>query len=107
MSPGGLEQVDCVLSANIARENDDRVLCCELCDNMSFTSLNNKRSHFSGRLHRQALIEQLHQMLASSNNTVPQVSDSPSVLQAEQRVEESRDITEQLRHVATQHKGKR
>ena len=60
LATGGVcsEDVDGLLSRALATENDDNQLMCNVCK-ISFTSLHNKRCHYSGRLHTQTLVELL------------------------------------------------
>ena len=97
-SAEGLNQVDSLLNDSLAAENNDKVLFCQVCE-LSFTSLNNKRCHYDGRLHRQALLKQLHQAVATHNSR-----EDSSTGSLEQRPC-SGDITEQLSHMGKKYKG--
>ena len=116
MSDVDLEEIDSVLTASSVLESNDQALHCQICQ-ISFTSLNNKRSHFSGRLHRQSLIEHLHSKLASSTNTAQSLINTSLAnvvgpantdhvgFQGEKSCDECFDLIEQIRDVAMHRKG--
>ncbi|XP_064406528.1 uncharacterized protein LOC135351459 [Halichondria panicea] len=62
-----VEDVDRILSQTLAIENNDSLLLCDLCK-LTFTSLHNKRCHYSGRLHTAALVETLQPQPSSGRN---------------------------------------
>ena len=62
-----MEKADSLISESFTGECDDSVLVCRTCQ-LNFTSLYNKQSHFSGKLHLQSLLEHLHQLLKESNS---------------------------------------
>lgn len=110
-----LEEVEGVLRESTSLEYDNKTLCCPICQ-LSFSSLNNKQSHFSGRLHRQSLVEYIHKKLSSSRdaaqlhiNKHSESCDSVAIASRDEESEESSgngdDILEQVRLVATKHKG--
>ena len=108
-----LEEVEGILTASTILENDDQALHCQICQ-ISFSSLNNKLSHFSGRSHRQSVIEHLHNKLALSTNTPSQthnrdMTDRAGGKDCQEECEgnemECSDVAEQLSHVAMQLKG--
>ena len=55
-----LKQLNRFLSQVSATERDDNVLVCDVC-NISFTSLHNKRCHYSGKMHMQTLLKNVQQ----------------------------------------------
>ena len=91
------------MDANTAAENNNHVVSCSICQ-LSFTSLNNKRSHYGGRLHLLALIERLHHVVGSTDTPANQQNQT---VHCEQAVSShmSRDVSEQLGQVAMQHAG--
>ncbi len=60
------EHVDRMLSQTLAIESNDSLLLCELCK-LTFTSLHNKRCHYSGRLHTAALLDTLQPPVRDDN----------------------------------------
>ena len=112
MSAVDLSEVESVLTASTILENDDEALHCQVCQ-ISFTSLNNKLSHFTGRTHRQAVIEQLHGKLALRNKATQLVSTANSTGNTDGQDKEERegsdmddpDLVNQLTHAAMLHKG--
>ncbi len=61
------EDVDKLLSQTLAAENNDSLLLCELCK-LTFTSLHNKRCHYTGRQHTQTLLETLRSWPAAKQD---------------------------------------
>lgn len=93
--------MDSLLNDSLAAENDDHLLVCQVCQ-LSFTSLQNKRSHFGGRLHRQALIKQLHQTLTVNEDAA---DTTPERRKERPSTDTNTDITEQLSHTGMQYTG--
>ncbi len=52
-----------------AGENDDSILVCRLCQ-LQFSSLYNKQSHYSGKLHLQTVIQNLDQLVEDSQQSI-------------------------------------
>ena len=112
MSAIDLSEVESVLTASTILENDDEALHCQVCQ-ISFTSLNNKLSHFTGRTHRQAVIEQLHSKLALRNKATRVVSTANSTGNTDGQDKEEREgsdmddpgLVNQLTRAAMLHKG--
>ena len=96
-----LKEVDSLLNDSLTAENDDHLLVCQVCQ-LSFTSLQNKRSHFGGRLHRQALIKQLHQIVSVNDVTVNTVARGHAQRSS---ADTNKGVTEQLSHAGMQYSG--
>ena len=66
-----MEMLDSLLSQSFENESNDDILFCQLCQ-ITFTSLHNKRSHYSGRIHTDTLLQQLNKLLGyrSAKTTV-------------------------------------
>ena len=57
-------------------ESDDRVLACHICQ-LKFTSLHNKQSHYSGKLHLQTVIQNLDQLMQDKSRNDQSVDCLP------------------------------
>ena len=55
------ETLDKFLSQSFENETDDDILICQLCE-LTFTSLHNKRCHYSGKSHTEALWQELNKL---------------------------------------------
>ena len=56
------ESLDTFLSQSFENETDDNVLVCRLCE-LTFTSLHNKRCHYSSKAHTETLWQELNTLL--------------------------------------------
>lgn len=61
-----LEKANSIISKSFEGETDDRILVCNLCE-LHFTSLFNKQSHFSGKLHLQTLLQRLNRVVSEAD----------------------------------------
>lgn len=94
--------MDSLLNDSLTAENDDRLLVCQVCQ-LSFTSLQNKRSHFGGRLHRQALIKQLHHIISVNDDPVADTVTERHIQRSSS--DTNKNVTEQLSHTGIQYTG--
>ena len=62
-----LERAQDYVTQSFAGENDDNILMCCVCQ-LPFTSLYNKQSHYSGKLHLQTVIENLDKLVQDDSN---------------------------------------
>lgn len=102
-SSSDLRQLDTLLNVSLKDENDEQTLFCHICQ-LPFVSLNNKHSHFSGRHHRQALMDQLHHTIAATNEDTSCRSD-PQQSCWKSKGHQNQDISDQLQAVGAQCKG--
>lgn len=59
-----MDRVHDYVTQSFAGESDDSNLMCCVCQ-LKFTSLYNKQSHYSGKLHFHTMIENLHKLIKS------------------------------------------
>ena len=62
-SSTNLQLLDTFLNQSSENESNDDILVCHLCQ-ITFTSLHNKRSHYSGKIHSKVLVERLSKLLS-------------------------------------------
>ena len=62
-SSANLQLLDTFLNQSSENESNDDILVCHLCQ-ITFTSLHNKRSHYSGKIHSKVLVERLSKLLS-------------------------------------------
>lgn len=62
-----MERVQDYVAESFAGENDDSILMCYVCQ-VKFTSLYNKQSHYSGKLHLQTMVKNLNEVIKSIDN---------------------------------------
>ena len=67
-SSTNLQLLDAFLSQSSENESNDDILVCHLCQ-ITFTSLHNKRSHYSGKIHSKVLVERLSKLLSCQQPT--------------------------------------
>ena len=64
------------VSKNVSQEEDDNLLFCQICK-LTFISLHNKRTHYSGKLHMDALLQCIKEAMANrSDRKVPPQPDA-------------------------------
>ena len=51
-----------VIGQSAVREQDDNILMCSICQ-LTFASLYNKQSHYSGKLHLQTLLQYIDDLM--------------------------------------------
>ena len=61
-----LEKANSIISRSFEGETDDKIFVCDLCE-LHFTSLFNKQSHYSGKLHLQTLLQHLNQVVSEAD----------------------------------------
>ena len=59
-----------IISKSFEGETDDGILMCNLCQ-LHFTSLYNKQSHYSGKLHLQTLLQHLNRLVKEADEKQP------------------------------------
>ena len=57
-----LVKANTIISKSFEGETNDKVLVCGLCE-LQFSSLYNKQSHYSGKLHLQTLLQHLNELV--------------------------------------------
>ena len=67
------------VSENVTQEEDDDLLFCQICK-LTFASLHNKKTHYSGKLHMEALLQCIKEAMA--NRAENQTTAMPDALQA-------------------------
>lgn len=80
-SMGTLEQL---VSENVSQEEDDDLLFCQICK-LTFISLHNKKTHYSGKLHMDALLQCIKEALASraENHSAKLSTHPPDIMQSQ------------------------
>ena len=66
------------MSENVSQEEDDDLLFCQICK-LTFASLHNKRTHYSGKLHMDALLQCIKEAMtnrAESQTAKPETHQS-------------------------------
>lgn len=62
-----MEKAHKYISQSFSGAKDDTILVCYICQ-LNFTSLYNKQSHYSGKLHLQTLLQHIDQLVKKSEN---------------------------------------
>ena len=67
-----LEKAHNLISRSFSEERDDNILRCCVCQ-LTFTSLYNKQSHYSGKLHLQALLQHIDDLVKQSEQSATEL----------------------------------
>ena len=90
-----LEKANIIISKSFEGEMDDDLLRCTFCE-LQFSSLHNKQTHYSGKLHLQALLQKLNELVKGDQQD--HATKSLPVVTTDQ--------SQSLVAMATEHEGK-
>eukprot|EP00731_Ephydatia_muelleri_P029705 Em0021g228a len=76
------------VSKDVTQEEDDNLLFCQICK-LTFASLHNKKTHYSGKLHMEALLQCIKEAMANRAENQTGKPDAQQTANLESRLSDS------------------